>query len=139
MFLIRNTNNIKKFVRYSHERSSLLDILSQKKNINLYQSKVVINLYGEKKIVDYASLEIKLFSEEKFIINKCYNITYHNIILLNSIIIRNWKQPYNLYIDCNNNIIHKNFNECYHQFNDIYNIHSEKEIKKQQIKKIFDH
>ena len=168
MFLIRNTNNITKFVRYSHERSSLLDILHQKKqNVNLlnnknnilYQHKIVINLFGQKKIVDYASLEIQLFSQERVkhisnvvyypellkkltlktsinqvIINRCYDMIYNDTLLLNSIIIGNWK-PYNLYISANCS----NINLISKQFNDIYNIRSEKEIKKQQIKKIFDY
>ena len=125
-------------------------------------SKIVINLFGQKKIVDYASLEIQLFSQErdrhisnvvyypellkkltsktsvnKVIINRCYNMNCNNIILLNSTIIGNWK-PYNLYISANCKNINLILNEC-KQFNDIYNIRSEKEIKKQQIKKIFDY
>ena len=61
----------------------------------------------------------------------------NNIILLNSTIIGNWK-PYNLYIAPNCNNINIILDKC-KQFNDIYNIRSEKEIKKQQIKKIFDY
>jgi hypothetical protein len=123
--------------------------------------KRVINLFGEKKMVDYASLEIQFFSEEKVrnvsnvvyypellkkitsktsinqvIINRCYSMTCNNILLLNSIIIGDWK-PYNLYISANYKNIHEITNEC-KQFNDIYNIRFEKEIKKEKIKKIFD-
>ena len=173
---IRNIriNNMNKYYRYSHERSSLLDILQQKKTklipeendksymlMNFFQTKTVINLFGEKKLVDQASLEILTFSEEKFkhvsnvvyypellekltsknsinqvVINKCYNMKFNNIIALNATIIGSWK-PYNLYIapNCssNNNIL----NDC-KLLNGIYNIRSEKEIKRDQINKIFN-
>ena len=173
---IRNIriNNMSKYYRYSHERSSLLDILNQKKSklipdendksyklMNVFQTKRVINLFGEKKLVDQASLEILTFSEEKFkhianvvyypellakltsknsinqvVINKCYNMDCNNIILLNSTIVGMWI-PYNLYVvpNCiNNNSI---LNDC-KQINGIYNIRSEKMSKKDQINKILD-
>jgi hypothetical protein len=174
MFLTRNAiniNNMRKYYRYSHERSSLLDLLHRQKTIgyfkktpdiillDIFKTKTVLNLFGEKKIVDQASLEILTFSEEKnrhvanvvyypkllekltsktsinqVVINKCYNMDCNNIKLLNSTIIGSWK-PYNLYIAPNCGINNNILNDC-QQFDDIYNIRSEPDFKKQQIKQI---
>lgn len=84
---------------------------------------IVINLLGEQKSVDTASWEIKTFAQEKalntanivydmeilrslilgnnilnFIVNRCYNMSYQNLLYLNHDIINTnkaWK-PYNL-------------------------------------------
>jgi len=89
--------------------------------------KIIINLLGNKKFVDEASWQIKSFAVEKslstanivydtgilknfifkktilqFIVNRCYNMSYQNLLYLNHDIINSnindcWK-PYNLYV-----------------------------------------
>jgi hypothetical protein len=108
-------NNI---VRYSHHYRD-----HYHKSYNLPQQ-VIINLLGEEKSVDSASWEIYTFAQEKqlpsanivyhdkmlkdilynnysqFIVNRCYDMSCDNIILLNQKILntnRGWK-PYNLYV-----------------------------------------
>lgn len=85
---------------------------------------IIINLLGDFEYVDTASWEIYTFAQEKhlpsanivyhdkmlkdilynnysrFIVNRCYNMSCDNIILLNKKILNtntNWK-PYNLYV-----------------------------------------
>ena len=174
MFLSRNAiniNNMRKYYRYSHERSSLLDLLHRQKTshlfgeeyslLDIFKTKTVLNLFGEKKIVDQAALEIQTFSEgknkhvanvvyypellekltsktsiNKVVINKCYNMNCANIKLLNATIIGSWK-PYNLYIAPNCGISNNILNDC-KQFDDVYNIRSEPDFKRQQIKQIIE-
>jgi hypothetical protein len=108
-------NNI---VRYSHHYQD-----HYKKSFYLPQQ-IIINLLGEEKSVDSASWEIYTFAQEKqlpsanivyhdkmlkdilynnysqFIVNRCYDMSCDNIILLNQKILntnRGWK-PYNLYV-----------------------------------------
>jgi hypothetical protein len=99
---------------------------------------IVINLLGEEKYVDTASWEIKSFAQEKalntanivydreilrsfllghnilnFIVNRCYNMSCDNVIILNKKIINTngaWK-PYNLYVmpDAKNRFITCNY------------------------------
>ena len=87
--------------------------------------KIIINLLGESESVDTASWEIRTFAQEKslqtanivynmeilrsfllghnilnFIVNRCYNMSYQNLLYLNNDIINTnkaWK-PYNLYV-----------------------------------------
>jgi len=119
MLFTRILKRINNLIRYSHHRNYPEPYyLSQK---------IIINLLGDKKSVDEASWEIKLFAQEKsfntsnivydsemlntilrknnflnFIVNRCYNMSCDNITYLNNDIINNnvndrWK-PYNLYV-----------------------------------------
>lgn len=110
-------NNI---VRYSHHYQD-----HYQKSFNLPRQ-IIINLLGEQKSVDSASWEIYTFAQEKhlpsanivyhdkmlkdilynnysqFIVNRCYDMSCDDIILLNKKILNmnintNWK-PYNLYV-----------------------------------------
>jgi len=107
--------------RYSHHHS-----LTNFPTYTIPTNKIIINLLGEQKSVDTASWEIKSFAYEKslhtanivydykmlnhflfnkklqFIVNRCYNMSYQNLLYLNHDIINNnindrWK-PYNLYV-----------------------------------------
>ena len=99
---------------------------------------IIINLLGEYKSVDTASWEIKSFAQEKslntsnivyynemlknmirknnflnFIVNRCYDMSCHELLLLNENIIntnQNWKL-YNLYVipDATNRFTTRNF------------------------------
>lgn len=108
-------NNI---VRYSHHYQD-----HYQKSFNL-PPKIIINLLGDFEYVNTASWEIYTFAQEKhlpsanivyhdkmlkdilynnylqFIVNRCYDMSCDNLILLNKNIINtntNWK-PYNLYV-----------------------------------------
>jgi len=115
--------NIKPFInngifRYSHHHSLQDDYLS-----NISRNKIIINLLGDFESVNKASWEINSFAQEKslhtsnivynsemlrtilykniflqFIVNRCYDMSCNEIVLLTETIInRNW-QPYNLYV-----------------------------------------
>ena len=107
------------FIRYSHHYEH-----RYQEDFYLPQQ-IIINLLGEQKSVDTASWEINEFAKEKslqtanvvydmeilrsfllghnilqFIVNRCYNMSYQNVLYLNHDIINTnkaWK-PYNLYV-----------------------------------------
>jgi hypothetical protein len=106
--------------RYSHHDSQHYYYLK-----SIPQNKIIINLLGDRKSVDKASWEINTFAQEKsfntsnivyynemlrimlcknnflnFIVNRCYNMSCDNLLLLHKNIINrneNWKL-YNLYV-----------------------------------------
>ena len=130
----RLNTNITPFInngifRYSH-RHSLTNIPTYTiPTYTIPTNKIIINLLGEQKSVDTASWEIKSFAYERslhtanivydttilnhflfkktilqFIVNRCYNMSYQNLLYLNNDIIntntntnRTWI-PYNLYV-----------------------------------------
>ena len=129
---------------------------------------VVINLLGEQKYVDTASWEIKGFAQEKslntanivyddeilrsfllghnilnFIVNRCYNMSCENVILLNKKIIntnRAWK-PYNLYVlpDAKNRFITCNYiRDCDRINFIIYPLAASQENKRKDINILID-
>jgi hypothetical protein len=113
-------NNI---LRYYHHHSLHDDYLKIIPKTNILRTNVVINLLGDFESVNKASWEINSFAQEKslhtsnivynsemlrtilyknnflqFIVNRCYDMSCNEIVLLTETIInRNW-QPYNLYV-----------------------------------------
>jgi hypothetical protein len=132
------------------------------------QNKIIINLLGDKKSVDTASWEIKGFASEKslhtanivydnemlnhflfrktilqFIVNRCYNMSCHQLFELNENIIDravNWK-PYNLYVlpDATNRFITCDFiRNCDHSKIIIYPLAASEENKRRDINILID-
>ena len=124
---------------------------------------IVINLLGEHKSVDTASWEIKGFAKEKslqtanivydmeilrsfllgnnilqFIVNRCYNMSYQNLLYLNNDIINTnkaWK-PYNLYVlsEAKNRFTTSKYIQNYNRSNIIvYPLASTEENKRRDI------
>ena len=129
---------------------------------------IVINLLGEQKSVDTASWEIKTFAKEKalntanivydreilrslilgnnilqFIVNRCYNMSYQNVLYLNHDIIntnRAWK-PYNLYVlsDAKNRFNTSKYIQNYDQSKIIiYPLAASEDIKRRDINILID-
>ena len=120
-FFKRININIKPFIkncifRYSHHYQD------RYRESFYLPRQIIINLLGDFEYVDTASWEIYTFAQKKylpsanivyndkilkdifynnysqFIVNRCYNMSCDNIILLNKKILNtNWK-PYNLYV-----------------------------------------
>jgi hypothetical protein len=168
--------NIKPFInngifRYSH-RHSLTNIPNYTiSNYTIPTNKIIINLLGEKKFVDIASWEIKSFAYERslhtanivydttilnhfllkktilqFIVNRCYNMSYQNLLYLNHDIINNnindlWK-PYNLYVmpDSTNRFTTCNFiRNCNHSNIIVYPLAASEENKRRDIHILIDY
>jgi hypothetical protein len=129
---------------------------------------IVINLLGEQKSVDTASWEIKGFAKEKslqtanivydmeilrsfllgnnilqFIVNRCYNMSYQNLLYLNNDIINTnkaWK-PYNLYVlsEAKNRFTTSKYIQNYNRSNIIvYPLASTEENKRRDINILID-
>jgi hypothetical protein len=123
-FFTRINTKIRPFIknsvfRYSHHYQH------HYQEAHYLPQKIIINLLGESESVDAASWEIRTFAQEKslqtanivynmeilrsfllghnilqFIVNRCYNMSYQNLLYLNHDIINTnkaWK-PYNLYV-----------------------------------------
>ena len=112
-------------VQYSHHRSFTEIYVNHNTTAYIPQKKIIINLLGDGKYVDTASWEINTFAQDKslntanivydskmlrsmlcknnflnFIVNRCYNMSCHELTLLNENIINTneyWKL-YNLYV-----------------------------------------
>jgi hypothetical protein len=128
-----------------------------------FPQKMIINLLGDRKSVDTASWEINTFAQEKslntsnivyydemlknmirknnflnFIVNRCYDISCHELLLLNENIIntnQNWKL-YNLYVIpyATNRFTTRNFiQNCKHIDFIIYPLAAPKENKRRDI------
>ena len=128
-----------------------------------FTQKIIINLLGDRKSVDTASWEINTFAQEKslntsnivyynemlknmirknnflnFIVNRCYDMSCHELLLLNKNIIntnQNWKL-YNLYVipDATNRFTTRNFiQNCKHTEFIIYPLAAPKENKRRDI------
>jgi hypothetical protein len=151
-------NNI---VRYSHHYQD------RYRESFYLPPKIIINLLGEQKYVDSASWEIYTFAQEKylpsanivnhdkmlkdilynnylqFIVNRCYNMSCDNIILLNKKIMTtnsNWK-PYNLYVipDAKNRFTTCNFiQNCNKPNFIIYPLAASEETKRRDINILID-
>ena len=156
-------NNI---LRYYHHHSLHDDYLTNisKTNIsktNILRTNVVINLLGDFESVNKASWEINSFAQEKslhtsnivynsemlrtilyknnflqFIVNRCYDMSCNEVVLLSETIInRNW-QPYNLYVipDATNRFTKCSFVEnCNCENFIIYPLASSEENKRRDI------
>ena len=140
-------------------------------NILMYtipKDKIIINLLGEQKSVDTASWEIKSFAYERslhtanivydttilnhfllkktilqFIVNRCYNMSCHELTLLNENIINrnvNWK-PYNLYVipEATNRFNTRNFiQNCENAEFIVYPLAATEENKRRDINFLID-
>lgn len=168
---INTITNIRPFInncsiRYSHHYQ---DYYKNNYNESFYlPQQIIINLLGEYKSVDTASWEIKSFAQEKslntanisydgeilrsfllghnilqFIVNRCYNMSCDNLILLNKNIIntnRAWK-PYNLYVipEAKNKFITTNFiRNCEDAKIIIYPLAASQENKRRDINILID-
>jgi hypothetical protein len=132
------------------------------------KDKIIINLLGEQKSVDTASWEIKSFAYERslhtanivydttilnhfllkktilqFIVNRCYNMSCHELTLLNENIINrnvNWK-PYNLYVipEATNRFNTRNFiQNCENAEFIVYPLAATEENKRRDINFLID-
>ena len=151
--------------RYYHHHSLHDDYLKNIPKTNILKTNIVINLLGDKKSVDTASWEIKSFAQKKslqtanivynsemlrivlyknnflqFIVNRCYNITSDQLLLLNNNIIRtNW-HPHNLYVipDATNRFTTCNFiQNCTSTNIIVYPLAASEENKRRDINILF--
>ena len=153
---------------YYLSQKTTINLLGHEKYIIDTTQKTIINLLGDGKYVDTASWEINTFAQEKslntanivydsemlrimlcknnflnFIVNRCYNMSCHELLLLNENIInrnQNWNL-HNLYVmpDAKNRFTTCKFiQNCDHSKFIIYPLAAPEENKRRDINILID-